>query len=162
MSRSRSHRRVISPRTARRVAARAQGIDGVWQHLHDKKGVLSIIDRLGYVQIDSISVVQRAHHHILWSRSSAYQPDILAELQDRDRLVYEYWLGGVAAYLPLEDYRYYLPVVRARANFERTRRWLSDNAEIVEHVLDRIRAEGPLTSADFPSSGANPRGSCTK
>jgi uncharacterized protein YcaQ len=150
---------VISPRTAARVAARGQGVDGVWQQLNGKKGVLAVIDRLGYVQIDSIAVVQRAHHHILWSRSSAYRPETLAELQERDRVIYEYWCGNVASYLPFEDYRYYLPSVRGRANSERTRRWLADHTGVVKHVLDRIRAEGPVTSADFPSSEANPRGS---
>lgn len=55
-----------------------------------KHDVLSTIDKLGYVQIDPLSVIERAHHHTLWTRIPDYDPDMLYELQSKDRKVFEY------------------------------------------------------------------------
>ena len=49
-----------------------------------------IIEHLGYVQIVTISVVQRAHHHVFWSRCPKYKLIILDELV-KSRTVFEYW-----------------------------------------------------------------------
>ena len=62
-----------------------------------------IIEDLGYVQIDTISVVNRAHHHTLWTRLSEYEPSMLDELQSVDRRIFEYW-GHEASWIPLELY----------------------------------------------------------
>jgi uncharacterized protein YcaQ len=140
----------ISLSTARRLALRSQGLDGGWKLPRGKEGVARAIERLGYVQIDTISVVQRAHEHTLWSRCPGYSPGMLHELQARDRRVFEYWTHA-ASYVPMCDYRHYLPRMRAFAESPRMRRWLEGNAQIAEHVVSRIREEGPLGSADFES-----------
>lgn len=147
----------ISPSTARCLAIRCQGLDGHWQLPEGKKGVAQVIERLGYVQIDTIAVVQRAHHHTLWSRRPDYDPQMLHELQAQDRRVFEYWTHA-ASYVPIRDYRYYLPKMRAFAERPRTRRWLEGNEQLVASVLDRIRAEGPLGSADFEAPEGFVRG----
>ncbi len=76
-----------------------------------------MIDRLGSVQIDTISVVTRAHAHILWSRNRSFTESDLDMLQGASRTaaphgnprrIFEYWTHA-AAYLPLEDYRFCLP-----------------------------------------------------
>ncbi len=140
----------ISASTARKLAIRCQGLDGRWKLPSGKEGVAQLIERLGYVQIDTIAVVQRAHHHTLWSRRSDYTLQMLHELQSQDRRVFEYW-SHAASYIPIRDYRYYLPKMRASAEKPQTRQWLEQNAQLAKNVIDRIRAEGPLGSADFPS-----------
>lgn len=138
----------ISQSTARRLALQCQGLDGQWKLPKGKEGVAQVIERLGYVQIDTIAVVQRAHHHTLWCRRPDYAPQMLHELQARDRGVFEYW-APAASYIPMCDYRYYLQRMRAFAERSRTRQWLEDNTQVIQEVRGRIRKEGPLGSADF-------------
>jgi uncharacterized protein YcaQ len=150
--------RSISAATARRLAIRTQGLDGSWELLSGKRGAVRTIDRLGYVQIDTMAVVERAHHHTLWCRQPDYEPDMLHELQRRDRRVFEYWCHG-ASYLPIDDYPYYLPRMRAYADSASVRDWLEANRDLVRNVLSRVRSEGPLTSADFSAPEGRKRGS---
>jgi uncharacterized protein YcaQ len=83
---------------------------------------------------------------------------MLHQLQAQDRRVFEWWTHA-ASYLPMADYRYYLPRMRAHARRGRTRRWLEENQDLAAHVLERIRAEGPLGSADFQAPEGFERGS---
>lgn len=111
----------------------------------------SALRRIGHVQIDTISVVERAHHHVLWSRDRSYRQPVLDALQlSEPRRAFEYW-AHAAAYLPMEDYRYCLP--RMRRVEASGHEWFPHDRRIVEAVLDRIRAEGPLRSQDFESEG---------
>lgn len=102
----------ISLTRARRLALHAQGLDGRMKLPRGHDGVADIIEHLGYIQIDTISVIERAHHHTLGSRRPDYHPDMLHRLQAIDRRVFEYW-GHAASYLPMSDYRYYLPRMKA-------------------------------------------------
>lgn len=143
----------ISPSEARHILLRAQGLDDSWELPEGKEGAARVIERLGYVQIDTIAVIERAHHHILWTRDPGYEPAMLADLLNRDRRVFEDWTHA-AAYVPMRDYRYYILKRRAFAKRPKTRQWLEENPSVVRHVRERIRAEGPLRSADFE----DPRG----
>lgn len=147
----------ISLAMARRLAIRAQGLDGGWDLPAAKEGVAQTVERLGYVQIDTIAVVNRAHHHTLWARRPDYGPEMLDELHAHDRRVFEGWLHA-AAFLPLCDYRYYLPGMRAVAQGKRASGWLERNAELAANVRRRIRDEGPLASADFAAPPGTRRG----
>lgn len=109
------------------------------------------LSRIGYAQIDTISVVERAHHHVFWSRDDAYRPPALAALEAEPRAAFEYW-AHAAAYLPMEDYRFCLPRMRRIAS--EGHEWFPSDARVVDWVRDRIRAEGPLRSQDFESQGA--------
>ena len=71
-----------------------------------------LIDRLGFVQLDSINTVERAHHMILWSRRQSYRPDALKRLHEQDRAVWEHWTHD-AAILPMHLHHYW------RHNFAR-------------------------------------------
>ena len=114
--------------------------------LSDKAGVLHAIRRLGYVQIDTISVVERAHHHVLWSRVPDYEHAHLRSLNEDDREVFDYW-AHAASYLPMEHYPYSL--VR-KANIDNGGGfWRLSDPELSAHVLKRIRKEGALMSRDF-------------
>lgn len=113
----------------------------------------SIIQHLGYIQIDTISVVERAHHHVLWSRNRRYQHAHLDTLQKQGR-IFEYW-AHAASYLPMQDYRMYLPEMQRIR--ERENLWHKVDPRIKRHVLERIRNEGPLRSRDFADSTSGKR-----
>ena len=107
------------------------------------------IEHLGYIQIDTLSVVERAHHHTLWTRIPDYQPDYLSALV-RERSVFEYWFHA-ASYLPMTNFRFVLPQMLAIKRGESS--YFSNvDAKHLRHVLDRIRIEGPLKTRDFKST----------
>jgi len=113
-----------------------------------REGVGQAIETLGYVQIDTISVVSRAHHQTLWARCPDYEPSMLHDLLAVDRRVFEYW-GHAASYLPLSDYRYYMPRMLRSPTSERGKSWVGENGKVMAQVLRRIEQEGPLASKDF-------------
>ena len=106
---------------------------------------LQILEHLGYVQIDSISVIERAHHHVFWSRNQKYQPTDLTQLIET-RQAFEYW-SHAASYLPMKDYKYSLPMKEAFRNRETS--WFPKDPRMMKNVMARIRKEGPLRSKDF-------------
>jgi len=112
---------------------------------HNKKDLLKIIEKIGYVQIDTISIVERAHHHILWTRLPAYKKSMLDDLM-KEKKIFEYW-SHAAAFLPMKDYRFSL---RRKENYkERYKAWAKKNKKIIDFARDRITNEGPLQSKDF-------------
>lgn len=116
---------------------------------------LEIIEHLGYVQIDTISVVERAHHHVFWTRNPKYKPSTLDQLV-KDRKVFEYW-SHAASYLPMQDYRYTLPMKRAFQKRESTS-WHPRDPKLMSSVLKRIKTEGPLRSKDFEAKNQKSTG----
>ncbi len=110
------------------------------------KSVAEIVGRIGYVQIDTISIVERAHHHVLWSRLKNYSRPMLDKALQNEKSIFEYW-SHAAAFLPVHHYRFTLPRKERYAN--KYRQWISANRKLVRHIIDRIRAEGPLSSRDF-------------
>jgi len=139
----------VSRNAVRRLQLERQGI-GVFPRSVDKEDVFEAVDRLGCIQIDTISVVERAHHFTLWSRLGCYDKRLLYDLAYEDRRVYE-GLGHAASYLPLKDWRYFIHANRVRAEDYATHRgWFADtDPGMLELVLNRIRKEGPLASRDF-------------
>jgi uncharacterized protein YcaQ len=136
----------ISLSTARRLALHCQTLDGSVDLPSGKEGVYQSIDRLGYVQIDTISVVERAHNHTLWVRRPDFDPQMLHELQAQDRRIFEWWASAMS-YVPMADYRFY--AVHMNKPLSWHRKWYAENIELTERVLERIREEGPLGSSDF-------------
>ncbi len=137
-------RDTISLAKARQIVLRSQGLAGdAMPFGSGKSAVLKAIQHLGYVQIDTISVVQRAHHHVLWSRIPDYDPTMLHELHERDRAIFEYW-NHAASYLPMDDFRFSLPAMR---QYRRERKYddeSQDMAKAMRRLLQRIRKNGPL------------------
>ncbi len=111
---------------------------------------LSAIEHLGYIQIDTISVIQRAHHHTLWNRNPRYKNDHLDQLV-REKKVFEYW-SHAAAYLPMRDYRFSLMRKQALANGD-LEHWYKRDKKMMNSVLRRIATEGPLMAKDFDHGG---------
>ena len=109
------------------------------------KGTFEAIEHLGYVQIDTISVVERAHHHTLFNRVPHYRHGYLDKLVEQ-RKIFEYW-SHAAAYLPFEDYRFCLP--RMHAIKQGQRHWYKKNSKLMDYVLQRITTDGALQAKDF-------------
>jgi len=129
----------------RRIALNQQGLLKTSFFGRGKRATLRAIEQLGYVQIDTISVVERAHHHVLWSRVENYQPKFLEQLV-KQREIFEYWFHA-AAWLPMRDYRFALPRMR-KMNGERNWFEISDR-KLSDNIMQRIKTEGPLRTRDF-------------
>ena len=138
---------------------RAQGLDGAWPRQGAEgagaTGVAEAVRRLGYVQIDTIAVVERAHHHTLWQRLPGYAPEQLHDAQASDRAILEAWYPA-ASYVPMAHYRYTLPSMRANAEWYADN-WRNTEAALRDEVLARLRAEGPLSSAEFAAPPGHKR-----
>lgn len=146
----------VSKKSLRRIALKAQGLLSRSPFGRGASGTLKAIRHLGYVQIDTISVVARAHHHTLWNRIPNYGTRYLDELVTA-RSIFEYWYHA-ASYLPFEDYRFALP--RMSSIKRGKHRWasISGNKKLMKRILDRITAEGPLKASDFDEPGTKSGG----
>ena len=130
----------------RRIALTTQGLTRAAPFGRGINAAERALERLGYVQIDTISVVARAHHHTFYNRLPGYQPRILDQLV-AERRAFEYWFHA-AAYLPMRDYRYARPRMMRFKRGEM--RWMrSRDKKLMARVLDRIRSDGPLRARDF-------------
>ena len=143
-------RQTIMCRDARKLFLHQQGLLKKNQFGTGKKAVLTCIQNLSYLQIDTISVVRRAHEHILATRVGNFDSRMLTDLHKRCQ-IFEYW-GHAAAYLPFEHYRFYLPVMHGWASTHKT------DKRLAVHILKRIETEGPLQSKDFKDSRKNKQG----
>ena len=122
--------------------------------------VYSAVERVGWVQIDTLQVVRRAQYLTLWSRLGNYDPNHLDALlfddgsasPDNSRRLFEYWTHA-ACIIPLTQYRYLIPMMRRRSLGRGSwhRKWAADpeNQMLVKSVLERVRDEGASRPADF-------------
>jgi len=108
-------------------------------------GTRQVIEQLGYIQIDTISVVARAHHHVLFTRVPDYQKEMLQELLSQ-RHIFDYW-AHAASYLPMKDFRYslfYMEKIKAGEGH-----WRNRDKKWMKWVLDQIKSDGPKMGRDF-------------
>lgn len=117
--------------------------------LPPKKRLHEIIEQLGYVQIDTISIIERAHKHVLWTRLPEFRNEMLDELVDKDKKVFEFW-DHAAAYMPMKHFRFTLP--RKEMYAKKYKNWEKKNSKLLKYIIERITAEGPLQSRDFEES----------
>ncbi len=112
--------------------------------------LLALIDRLGFVQLDSINTVERAHHMILFARRTAYRPENLARLHDRDRKLFEHWTHD-ASIIPVSFFPHWrLRFARDEARLrERWAKWHGEGFDTqFDAVLDEVARRGPVSTAD--------------
>ncbi len=110
-----------------------------------------LITRIGFVQVDSINTVERAHHMILFSRRQSYQPAALKHLLETDRHLWEHWTHDASilpvATFPYWKHRFARDAERLRINWQR---WFRDGyVAQFDTILRRIEDHGPVTSSDF-------------
>jgi len=130
----------------RRLALSKQGLVSQQQFGAGLSGTRSTIEHLGYVQIDTLSVVERAHHHVLWNRVPGYDPIHLNQLISEQH-IFEYWYHA-ASYLPMRDYRYALPHMMSIRNGE-NRYYTNIDKRLMKDILARVSAEGALRLRDL-------------
>lgn len=139
----------------RRLALAAQGLLQAQAYGSGLAGARNAIKHLGYVQIDTISVVERAHHHVLYSRVPKFAPAMTDQLL-RNGDIFEYW-SHAAAFLPIEDFRFSLPYKHAIKNGQI--HWhKTPDKKLMAELLAQIRNEGPLRSRDIASETINRAG----
>nr|WP_199081689.1 crosslink repair DNA glycosylase YcaQ family protein [Pedobacter sp. ASV19] len=130
---------------ARKIILAAAGLAQKAQFGTGIEAVYRVIDHLGFVQLDTNYVVERAHHHVMAARVPDYQTEWLADLCEEGR-IYEYFTSD-AGYLPMGDFRFSLPVKKA---FETQGKPLTKPEIILmKQILDRVEREGPLMVGDF-------------
>ena len=145
---------------ARRLSVERQGLTSTPGNA-TKDDVYTVIEGLGCLQIDTISVVERAHHLTLWSRLGPHEKAALDDLAYEDRRLFEYW-AHAACYVPMDDYRYFISPMRMRREemLERLQRWGRRaggvNPDLLDDVLARVTAEGPLAAKDFEERRTGP------
>jgi uncharacterized protein len=137
----------LSPARARAIWMAAQGLDRTEPFGAGPAAALAAIGQLGYVQIDTINVIERCHHHILYSRIPAYLRADLSQLQSADKSVFEYWTHALA-YVPKADFAFFIPAMKAYR--ENPSAWFGSvtRAE-VSAMTRRLKAEGPLSIRDI-------------
>ncbi len=119
-----------------------------------------LIGSLGFVQLDSINTVARAHDLILFARRPRYRPKALKHLYERDRGLFEHWTHD-AAVIPMAFYPWWH--LRRQRDAERLQsRWKDGRRAGFEKqfqvVLDQIKSEGPVTSGDVGKDEARGSG----
>ncbi|WP_051382272.1 winged helix DNA-binding domain-containing protein [Bradyrhizobium sp. Tv2a-2] len=136
----------LNPLDARRIWLRAQRLDSAAPFGSGASAVGDAVAHLGYVQIDTINVIERCHHHILWSRIPDYRRADLRQAQSVDKSVFEYWTHALS-YVPSRDLRYFIPLMRLHRR-ERERWFTSVTPQDMRKVMRLIR-QGPLTIRDI-------------
>lgn len=127
---------------ARRAWLHAQRLDAEAPFGNDARATPAAIAHLGYVQIDTIHVIERCHHHILFTRIPGYRREHLHQAQTRDKTVFEYWAHALA-YMPTADFRYHVRDMRTYT--PRTEPALQALKKgDVRKIVARIRRQGPL------------------
>lgn len=135
----------LTPEHLKRLTLDSQGLTQNTPFGTGKTAVLNALEHLGYIQIDTLSIVERAHHHTLWTRIPDFKADNLEELVE-DRKVFEYWFHA-ASYLPMQDFRYVLPQMLMIKRGES--RYYNADPKVMKYVVDTIRNEGPKRARDF-------------
>jgi uncharacterized protein len=135
----------LSLPAARKIILNHQGLNNRTRFGRGIDGTLKAIEHLSYVQIDTLSVVARAHLHTLWNRVAGFKPTDIDSLQEQGK-VFEHWAHALAI-LPMRDYRFSLPMMQRMASADG--HWYPRDGKLMKKVLQRIREEGPLAAKDF-------------
>ncbi len=140
---------VVPNTLARRLFLSSHGLCSAPKGSGKGDDLSAVIDQLGFVQVDSINTVARAHHMILATRRPAYREKNLKHHLERDRLLFEHWTHD-ASVIPTAHFPHWrLRFARDREKLiGRWRNWRRDGFEQkFEEVLRKISDHGPVTSA---------------
>lgn len=141
----------ITAEQGRHLILGLQGLGESHRRPMNDDTLMDLICRLGFVQIDSINMLERAHHMILSSRATGYRPLQLKRLVERKRQLFENWTHD-ASVIPSAFYPYWM------RRFENRRRLLSDRytrwhgpdfLKETAQVLSHIEANGPVLSREL-------------
>jgi hypothetical protein len=137
----------ISKSAARRMWLGAQRLDLPAPFGDGPKATRAAVEHLGYVQIDTINVIERSHHHILFTRIPGYRREHLHRAQTVDKTVFEYWTHALS-YVPTRDFRYFIGLMKQHQRAPDN--WFgSVKPADLRRVLRLIRKDGALTIRDI-------------
>src|SRR5438552_17451306 len=139
--------RPLTKTEARRIGLQAQRLVTGEPFGAGPQAVAAAVDHLGYVQIDTIHVIERCHHHIRDRRIPAYARADLRQAQSVDKSVFEYWTHALA-YVPAKDFRFFVPAMREHRR-EGHRWFASVKPEDTRKVMRLLRRDGALTIRDI-------------
>lgn len=142
---------LIANETARRIFLDRQRLSRPPGRALAKPGLLQLIDDLGFVQVDSIATVERAHHMILFSRNQTYRREHLTTLLEKDGELFEHWTHD-ASIIPSRLFRYWKHRFRRREPIiaERWRKWHGENFNAAfEDTFRHIAENGAIMSRDM-------------
>ncbi|HXC57063.1 MAG TPA: crosslink repair DNA glycosylase YcaQ family protein [Rhizomicrobium sp.] len=146
-----SHAFPLANDKARALILARCGLAGVRQE-GGAKALAPLIGRLGYVQLDSIKIVERAHHHILYSRHGGYRPRHLDRLQQKAPALFEHWTHD-SSLIPLELYPHWRHrFAHSRSHVAAWRERFGDD-RVLKTVRDHIEAKGAARARDFAHLG---------
>src|SRR5438552_18670723 len=132
---------------ARRIWLHAQPLDVREPFGAGAQAVADAVAHLGYVQIDTINVIERSHHHILYTRIPNYRRADLRHAQSADKSVFEYWTHALS-YVPAKDFRFFLPAMKLHRR--EGHKWVrSVSPADMRKVMRLIRRDGALTIRDI-------------
>ncbi|KRA96510.1 cytoplasmic protein [Devosia sp. Root685] len=137
----------LSSETARRIWLKAQRLDEEAPFGAGPAASAAAIAHLGYVQIDTINVIERCHHHILYSRIPDYRRADLSHLQSAEKSIFEYWTHALS-YVPVEDLRFFVPAMKVFRDNPSAWFGTVSKAEI-SAMRKRLREGGPLSIRDI-------------
>src|SRR5690242_1979191 len=137
----------LSKKQARRIWLRAQRLDEAAPFGSGPQATPAAVAHLGYVQIDTINVVERCHHQILYTRVPDYRREHLAQAQSVDKTLFEYWTHALS-YIPTADMRFFTRAMKT-IDGGRSRSFALVTRGDLQKVLGRIRRNGPLTIRDI-------------
>jgi uncharacterized protein YcaQ len=138
---------ILSPAQGRRIWLSAQRLDVAAPFGNGPQATRLAVEHLGYVQIDTIHVIERSHHHILFTRIPEYRREHLRQAQSVDKSVFEYWTHALS-YVPTRDMRFF---VRAMSHYNRVpMKWYqSVTPEDTRKVVRLLKQHGSLTIRDI-------------
>jgi uncharacterized protein YcaQ len=131
---------------ARAVWLRAQRLDSDAPFGRGPVATLAAIEQLGYVQIDTIHVIERCHHHILHTRIPEYRRLDLQQVQSVDKSVFEYWTHALS-YVPVRDVRFFVRAMKQ--HWQQRSVWFGSVTDADMRKVLRLLARGPLTIRDI-------------
>jgi uncharacterized protein len=132
---------------ARRIWLHAQRLDTPVPFGDGPQAIAAAVEHLGYVQIDTINVIERCHHHILYNRIPDYRRADLRQAQTVDKTVFEYWTHALS-YVPAKDFRFFLPAMKLHKR--EGHKWFSSvGAADTRKVMRLLRRDGALTIRDI-------------
>lgn len=146
---------LIANRDARRVFLGKQGLSTPPNRSLTKAGLLQLIHDIGFVQVDSIGTVERAHHQILFSRNQTYRREHLTELLEKDGALFEHWTHD-ASILPSSFFVYWKHKFRREEQLiiERWRKWRGEGFEAAfEETFERVRDGGAIMAREIKADG---------
>ncbi len=146
---------LLSNSDARRIFLAKQGLSAPPNRALTKAGLLDLIHDLGFVQVDSIQTVERAHHQILFSRNQTYRREHLTALLEKDGALFEHWTHD-ASILPSAFFKYWKHKFRDEelAIVERWRKWRGEGFEAsFDETYDRVVKDGAILARELKADG---------